>query len=247
MSIQFSDTTNYKGLVQLYEKEIGVNQGDISGTTAKLKEFTADANVALDDFVYMAITSSGTWQFDDSNHTTDYPIIYTNLVANQRDYSFTTDENSNLVLDIYKVMVLQSATDTLYDEIYPIDQQKEYSDIDAENTTTGVPYQYDKTANGIFLDPTPSYSATKGLKVMINREAHYFVYTDTTAKPGIPGIFHHYFYLKPALDYARRKSLPHHDRIFQRVLQLERDIKDYYGQRERDIRHAISMKPIDFL
>ena len=37
MSATFNDTTNYKGLVQLYEREIGANRGDISGSTDRLK------------------------------------------------------------------------------------------------------------------------------------------------------------------------------------------------------------------
>ena len=246
MSIVFSDTTTYKGLVQMYEKEIGANRADVSGNANRLLEFTADANMALDDFIYLAITSSGTWQFDDSNHT-DYPIVYTNLVDGQRDYSFTTDENSNLILDIYKVLILNSATAATYQEIKPIDQQTKFSGIDEESATEGVPFQYDKTANGIFLNPTPSYDATKGLKLIINREGHIFVAADTTAKAGVPGLFHSYFYLKPAMHYARRKNLSNYKLIQEQVLTLERDIKDYYSQRERDVRHIMTPKRINYI
>src|SRR3990167_11282297 len=103
MSIQFNQTASpYRGLVQFYEKEIGANRADVSGTAEKLAQFTSDVNQALDDFWAIAIPASGTWQLDDSNQT-DYPIITTNLVASQRDYSFTTDGSSNLILDIYRV------------------------------------------------------------------------------------------------------------------------------------------------
>jgi len=248
MSTQFNDSTTLKGLVQIYEREIGADIGFVSGNTNRLKEFCAAVNLAWDDYVYLALNSSGRWQWDDSNHT-DYPIIKTNLISGQRDYTFTTDEGGNLVLDILKVMVLPSATSTEYDEIYPVDQQQiEAEEIDddiaQEVGTQGTPDRYDKTANGIFLDPTPNYNATNGLKVFINREPSYFVYTDTTKKPGCPGIHHRYFALKPALDYARRNNLSKYSLIREEVVGFEGDeergvlgsIERYFSRREKDVR-----------
>ncbi len=254
MSRVFNSTSNLNGLVQKYEKEIGLNYGDVSGSDTALKEFAAEVNSCLDDFTRLAINSSGTWQFDDSNQT-DYPIIKTNLVSGQRDYSFTVDGSGNLILDIYKVMVLPSATSTLYQEMIPIDQQSNSSGIDQENTTTGVPEAYDKTANGIFLDRPSSYNATNGLKVMINREASYLTYSDTTKKPGVPGIFHDYFFLKPARNYARAKSLPQFDHLNAEVIKMEGDeerrvtgtIQKYFGRRTKDQRDIMTNKKILYI
>lgn len=252
MSAQFNDTTNYKGLVQLYEKEIGANRGDVSGDTNRLKEFTADVNIALDDFWNIAIPASGTWQIDDSNHT-DYPIITTNIVANQRDYPFTTDEGGNLILDVYRVFVLTSATATGYVEIFPVDAQSDlYTEglTDGQNST-GAPCTYDKTANSIFLDPVPSYNATNGLKLYINREASYFTYTDTTKKPGVPGILQKYLYLKPAAEYARRNNLTNADRLAVEVAKMEGIqgrpgmIEEYFSYRARDERKQLTMARIN--
>jgi len=234
MSLVFNDTTNFRGLVQEYEKEIGANRGDISGVTNKLKDFAAAANLAFDDFFAIAIQASGEWQIDDSNHT-DYPIITTNLVASQRDYSFTVDENSNLILDIYKVMVADA--NGVFREIQPVDQQ---SDKDMESfysgqNATGTPTRYDKTANGIFLDVIPSYNYTGGLKVFVNREPSYFAYNDTTKKPGVPGLLHRYFAVKPAWDYARRNSLAILTTLFAEVQRLEAMISSHFGRRNKDI------------
>lgn len=253
MSAQFNDTTNYKGLVQLYEKEIGADRGYISGNSDRLKEFTAGVNQAMDDFWNIAIPASGRWQLDDSNQT-DYPIITTNLVSGQRDYTFTTDQTGNLVLDIYRVFVLISATSTVYTEIFPIDSQ---SDVDTLGLTdgqdaTGTPYHYDKTANGLFLDPVPGYNATNGLKIYINREATYFTTSDTTKKPGVPGILHKYFYLKPAMDYARRNNLSNANRIENEVLKLEGEpgragiIAKHFSDRAKDDRDILTMGRINF-
>jgi len=241
MSLVFSDTDNNKGIVQMYERECGFEIGDVSGNTARLKNLTADVNLALDDFIQLALSSSGTWQFDDSNHG-DYPIITTNLVSGQRDYTFTTDEGGNLILDIYKVLIAQP--DGTYVEIQPVDSQ---SQKDTETLTdgqneTGTPTRYDKTANGIFLDLIPSYNYTNGLKVYINREGNYFTYTDTTKKPGVPGLFHKYFYLKPALDYARRNGRSNYAQLQKEVMDMEGDerlnitgtIVDYFASRTKD-------------
>lgn len=241
MSLVFSDTSTYRGIVQMYEKEAGYNRGDVSGSTDRLKEFTADVNSALDDFTELAIKSSGTWQWDDSNHA-DYPIIATNLVSGQRDYAFTVDESGTLLLDVYKVFV--AGTDGVYREIYPVDVQSQgdTSTFADGHNSTGIPTRYDKTANGIFLDLIPSYNATLGLKVYINREASYFTYQDTTKKPGVPGIFHKYFYLKPALDYARRNNTGNRALIESEVIKMEGSeplritgtIATYFNKRTRD-------------
>ena len=240
MSIPFSDTTNYKGLVQFYEKEVGFNRGDVSGNTDRLKEFTADVNVAWDDFLSIAFGPDGTWQLDDSNHT-DYPFITTNLISGQRDYTFTVDESSNIILDIYRVMCKTSATGN-YQEIYPVDQSTpDYLNSESTSTfidgqsLTGAPSRYDKIANGVQLDLIPNYDATAGLKLFVNREPSYFVYTDPTKKAGVSGNLHKWFYIKPAYDYARRHSLAQLPRLELEVVKFENVIKDSFRRRQRDV------------
>lgn len=242
MSRQFNDTTNYGGLVQIFEKEIGANRGDISGNSDKLKEFTVSANSALDKFMQIALTASGTWQFDDSNQT-DYPIITTALVQGQRDYSFVTDGTGNLILDIYEVYARISATG-VYQKLYAADAQSEdyTTNFTSGLNVQGVPYRYDKTANAIFLDLIPSYSSSDGLKVYINREASYFQYTDTTRKAGVPGILHDYFAIKPAYETARRNNIASFNRLEEEVIKYEGDeekgivgsIASYFGRRAKD-------------
>ncbi len=243
MSLQFNDTVAYKGLVQIYEKELGLNRGDISGDNDKLKDFTADCNLALDDLFYMGVQSSGTWQLDDSNFS-DYPIIKANIISGQRDYQFLKDQDGNFILDIYKVVVSDSLGN--FQEILPVNQQSldtpqlnVDSFINGQNAS-GVPSRYDKTANAIFLDVIPNYNYTQGLFVYINREPSYFVYTDTTKFPGIAGTLHRYLALKPALDYARRNSLACHDRLAAEVQMYEQiKIPGVFGNRQKDVRRGM--------
>ena len=194
---------------------------------------TIDENLAL-DFIYATIFSSaGKWQFDDSNHQ-DFPIITTNLVANQRDYSFVADQQGNLILEIFKVMI--KGENGIYYEIKPVDQQSDkgmesfYSGLNA----TGMPSRYDKTANGIFLDCIPSYNSFGGIKIFISREGSYFLVTDTTKKPGFAGLFHEYLALRPSYQYAYRNSLSNVALLREEMLKMEANIKKHYSDRSKD-------------
>lgn len=238
MSIPFNDTTNKNGLLQLCERNLSFPDGTITNDPTLLKQFTADINLALDDVFSKIFKVGGTWQFDDSNQT-DYPIITTNLVSGQRDYSFTTDQSGNLILDIYKVVILSSSG--VGTEISPIDQQSPRtaninpdSFIDNQNTS-GTPYRYDKTANGIFLDPIPNYNYTNGLKVFINREGSYFTTADTTKKPGFAGLFHEYLALHASYRYARANGYAGVQRLQNDLLLMGQEIMTYYSNRERDV------------
>ena len=143
-----------------------------------------------------------------------------------------------MILDVFKVFIAD--TSGKFTEIKPVDvQTDEQSQVntsgftDGQNTG-GSPVRYDKTANGFFLDPIPNYNYTNGLKVYINREASYFTYTDTTKKPGVPGIFHRYFAIRPAEDYARRNAPAKYPALRAERLQMEIDIEDYFASRTKD-------------
>lgn len=257
MSLQYNDITNKKGIIQQIEKELGLSTGasaiagDIAGNTGLLADFTAEVNITLDDYFSLALSASGKWQLDDSNQI-DYPIITSNLVSGQRDYPFTTDGSGNLILDIYAVYVLTATSNGIYQQIYPVDIQSDgyetASFTDGKNVS-GISYRYDKTANAIFLDPIPNYNATAGLKIYINREASYFLSSDTTKKPGVPGLHHEYFAIKPALKYAARKGLAVYKDLYNRVQKYEEPdgmIETYFGGRAKDQRDIISGTPILF-
>ncbi len=236
MSLQFSDTSTKRGIIELIDDLCGTNS--VSYPTANK---TRDVNLAVDKVLSQIFEVGGTWQFDDSNHT-DYPIITTSLVSGQRDYSFTTDGSSNLILDIYKVVVADSAG--VFHEIFPDDQQTKFSNpafYDGLNTG-GQPTTYDKTANGIFLNPIPNYAQAGGLKVYINRESSYFVAADTTKKAGFAGLFHEYLALRPAYNFCFRKGLPQANNLKQEMLELEEGIKNYYKAREKDAPKVVTAR-----
>lgn len=217
-----------------------------STVSYSIAERTVDENLALDKAFALIFQVGGRWQFDDSNHT-DNPIVRTNMVSGQRNYAFTTDEQGNLILEFFKVMVKQSASSDVYVEIFPVDQQSdEYVNGFWDNVNvTGIPTRYDKTANGIFLDCVPSYNATQGIKIIISRVGSYFTTSDTTKKPGFAGLFHEYVALRPSYFYALRNNLKNVNGLKNEMLEMERDIKKHYRDRSKDENLVVSGEEIN--
>ena len=111
----------------------------------------------------------------------------------------------------------------------------------------GQPYQYDKTATGLFLDPIPSANVTSGLKVYVSREGSYFTTSDTTKKPGFAGLYHDYLILEPAYQYARANRLNIQETLKRDVLEMEKRITEFYGKRDFHDRPRFSWKKILYI
>lgn len=250
MSLAYNDTTNKDGILQRIEQELGFTDGYITGDSTRLKQWTGSVNLALDKAIRIILKAGGVWQFDDSNHN-DYPIIFTNLIANQRDYPFTSDENSNLILEIYRVMARTSTTSPYYD-LEPVDMQNdpEYAVSELNDgiiTNTANPSKYDKTATGVFLNTFPPSNVTNGLKIYINREGSYFTTSDTTKMPGFAGLYHEYLVLEPAYRYARANRLENQETLKRDLLEMEKQIAEFYSRRDRHVRPVMRPKKIGYI
>jgi hypothetical protein len=245
MSLVYSDTTNKDGIIQRIEQDVFGVDGYISGDATRLKFWTGSINLALDKVFHVIFSADGKWQFDDGNHTKN-PFIFTELTINQRNYSFTADEQSNLILDIHSVYAKTSSTNPYY-LLTPIDMQTDgNSGFNDGVTRLGWPTSYDKTGNNIKLDVTPEATVSEGLKIFINREGSYFATSDTTKVPGFAGLYHEYLVLEPAYRYARANNLSKQETFKRDVLELEKAIVKYYSRRSRDQRNVMTSKPIIF-
>lgn len=228
----FSDTSNKSGIIQHLERTLGFNDGDISGNPTRLAQFTADINQALTDAFTLIFKVGGTWNFDDSNHTS-HPIITADLVAGQQDYSFTSDGAGNLILDLFKVQSKSSSG--VFHTLTPLDKQKKGLDSDIYSSgATGSPRAYDKTGSSLFLYPTPNENVTDGIQLHINREGSFFDVADTDKKAGIAALFHRYLVLHPADNYAMINSLDNRVSIQAEKMMMEEKMMDWYGRRGRD-------------
>ena len=130
----------------------------------------------------------------------------------------------------------------VFHEIFPEDQQTRFSNPGFYDglDVTGQPITYDKTANGIFLDPIPNYNYTGGLKVFINREGSYFVVGDTTKKAGFAGLFHPYLALHASYFYCMRNQIKVARDLKGEMIEMEEAIKNYYKAREKDVQKTLT-------
>lgn len=254
MSRQFSDLSTNSGIVQMYEDARKYKRGYVSGSTERLKNFTSKTRSAFDRFLSLAFEFDGRWQYDDSNHTA-YAEIEMDLVSGTRDYTILTDEQGNVILDIHKVLVKDQ--NGVYVEVQPVDKNddNEYKSapfLDGQNTT-GTPTAYDRTANGIIFDYVPNYSwrigteLERGIKILIDREASYFAYTDTTKKPGVPGLFHDYFWAYPAMQDAELDGAKNAGTLASIVARLESRMRTHFSMRGGDARKKITFKKINYI
>lgn len=224
------------------------NTGTQSSTTASypISQKTIDVNNALSNYFIIANGAAGNWKPVDDTNQTDYPIIYGDIVSGQQDYSFTTDENGNQILDIYKVRALINGEWVTLDQI----NQDEITDSDLSTIHTGFPQRYYLNSNGIFLVEKPNYSLTDGLEIWVNRTPTYFLTSDTTKKAGIPWVFHEYLALRPSYQYCVRKGLPQAV-DYRKTLYgedgrsgMEGAIKKYYRDRNKGFQQSISSEEV---
>ena len=239
MSIPFSDTTTGTGVIQHIERNLQFSKGAITNDSDLFEYFTAEVNITVDEMFGFLFPLGGAWQLDDINHP-KYPIISRDIEIGKRDYTFITDEQSNVVLDIWRVVCADSQG--VFKDLKPVDQQTRTNNqmdtnglIDGRNVQ-GTPTQYDKTANGIFLDLIPNYNSEKGLKVFINREATRFTVTDTDKKLGFAHLFHEYLAIRPSHEWAWRKGHSNENALDKKRTEMIEAIKKYYGQREKDVK-----------
>lgn len=216
---------------------MGFPRAYISGDSDRLKDWVADLNIGMDATWAIIFEVSNTANPDDVNHA-HYPIQFFNLVSGQRDYSFTTDEDGNLITDIEKVAVKDPSG--VFREIYLVNQQDRNSNrinldslIDGQERS-GTPTRYDKTATGIFLDLVPNYNSTNGIKVWIKREPDYFTTADTTQKPGFAPEFHEYPALHATYRNMRGKNYSNRETIKRDLMEMEQAIRRHYGLMNRD-------------
>jgi len=231
---QFNDiSSNKDGLLQSCEVMSFGDEGygRIANDANLLAQFTNRINRGMDRFAFLAMTADGRWQWDDSNYT-DLAIGQTNIVATQRNYTFSLEH-----LEIEKVLI-QNSSSGLWAEILPIDEKSPDSRAYFENNAgrSGTPSMYDKRGDTLWLDFTPNYSQTNGIKVYFKRGPSYFTVADTTKKPGFASIFHNYPALYASAHYAIERSMPQAKSLFELLQEQEKAVKEYYSKRNLDER-----------
>lgn len=235
------DFTTILGLIQR-----NTNTQNTTTSSYPIADKTTDVNNALNQYFILANSVVGNWRPADDTNQTDYPIIYTDLVTNQQDYSFSTDANGNQVLDIYKVRVLNpNGIDwTTLEQI----NQDTITDDQLSTVNSGIPQQYFLTTNGIFLVQKPNAATAANadsLEVWINRTPSYFTVADTTKKAGLPWVFSEYLALRPSYQYCLQKGLAQANNLKADLDRMESAIKKYYRDRNKDYSQVITSQSVN--
>lgn len=225
--MQFSDTVNKTGIVQQVRAFMRVDSLQWSDVN-----ITNSVNNWIDTVTGYAIGADRRFQWDDSNHT-KLPIGTTNLVANQTDYSFLTDEQGNSILNIIRIDILDASG--IYRQLETIDQADIPTAIDAQYVTAGLPTHYDKIADNIIrLYPKPEASVTAGLKFYFQRTGSYFTASDTTKQPGVAPLLHRGAVIAAAYDGAVTLGLQNLQPLSIELQKEDAKMRQYFAIRNTD-------------
>lgn len=231
----FSDTSTSLGIVQQVRQLMRIDSGQWA--TSKIVN---SVNNYLDTVAGYAIGADRKFQWDDSNHT-KLPIGTTNLVANQSDYSFLTDEQGNRILTLTRIDILDS--DGNWTQLQPIDQFQIEGGLDQLYTVAAQPLYYDKLADNIIrLYPKPATSVTSGLKFYFQRNPSYFTAADTTKEPGVANVLHRGFIIAAAFDGALTLGLKNLPALASEMEKEREKMMDYFLNRNNDEKVTIGSK-----
>lgn len=228
--MQFSDTTNYQGIVQDIDYLLFGNS--VATSPYAIADKTRNINRHFDDTVSLIMQSDARWKWDDDNNT-DQPIGTINLVNNQQDYEIA----GQTYLKIQRIEIKD--VNGKYYLIYPIDEKEVQNQALTEfQSTAGRPIYYDKIGEYVFLYPKPStanVTASAGMKIYYQRAPSYFVATDTTKSPGFASPYHRILSVGAALDYAVANGMTTKVNILAPMLkELQAGLMTHYATRAGD-------------
>jgi hypothetical protein len=193
---------------------------------------TVSLNKALDKVIGYGIGADKRFRVDSANHT-KMPIGTSNLVADQKQYSFLTDEQGNRILTLTRIEVKDEQGNWV--KVQPIDMTQIDIALDEFEKTSGTPQYYDKvTDNVIRLYPASSYDSTDGIKYYFQRNPSYFETTDTTKETGLVPELDEYIVSCAALEGAVSLGLANLPGIKVIHDSAKEDMVQYFTRRSED-------------
>jgi hypothetical protein len=231
--MQFNNTTDEDGIIQMQEQTTTLGLGNISGDSSLLAYFTVLTNNWYRIAAFYAYQSDNRWVYDDRNHGT-FPRYKTDIVDGQRDYQLPTE-----VLNIRQVEVRNS--DGKYYTLKFLSEDDPRLNIQKEQENAAQPIYYRLNGSSIILDPKPDASTlttTDGLRITTDREIDGFTTSDTTQEADLPEKFQPILYYGPSFEYASINNLDSVKELCSTMLGgfdgLDKLIKQYYADRNQD-------------
>ena len=226
----FSSSSDSTGIVEQTRAMMRVDAGQ--WPTSRIVN---SCNNYLDTVAGYAIGADRRFEWDDTNHT-KLPIGTTNLVANQTDYSFLTDEQNNSIINLTSISLIDILTNE-ETQLFAISRTEPEYSYSSFGVDPGTPSQYDKIADNIIkLDtmPTAADVAQYKLKFYFQRTASYFTASDTTKSPGVSPLLHRGFVIASAYDGALTLGLNNLSALSLEMQKEEVKMKEYFAIRNTD-------------
>lgn len=241
MSISFSDTVNNTGILQQARSLMRVDANQ--WPTVKVVN---SSNHWLDFVTGYAIGADKRFQWDNTNHT-KLPIGTTDLVENQADYSFQTDEQGNNIITLVALSLVES--DGTEKPLKPIDRNDPGYLSETFGVNNGTPTSYDKISDNIVrLDHKPSATdvSTYDLKFYFQRTSPKFTAASTTTTSGFSPLLDRGFVVASAYDGALTLGLPNIQALAAERVREEARVEQYFTIRNQDEKKKMSYPPIQF-
>ena len=211
-------------------------------------------NTSLDEVHADILSSEDGWDFDDKNGT-DFPILTTDLVANQQDYSLPVNQTGSND-DIVRIQRVETKMSNRFYKAEPFDQGERGRSI-AETTDLANDFvesapKYDTLNGSILLYPIPTQDVTGGLKIWIQRSLANFVEADLSSASKFFGFdrqFHELIPLKVALSYMIVRKPNEGNKITSisnRIIVLTEKMKEWYGSKQEDREIVIKGAFVDY-
>lgn len=219
----YSDPTNKQGILDLARYHVKADSNKLPETLGRIF-----INEALDDYLELALFSSGFWSVDDPNHG-DESNTDIALVSGTSMYAFPSD-----LLTLEKVELKDGAGNWTELVVKGVPDHP----TNLQVNTTGIPMWCYAQGNYLHLFPTPNYSQAASLRLWHTRAFVYWDGTDTNV-PGIPTVHHKYLALRTAYLYAVRENLRNAKAIGELMLIEQQRITQFYSRRNKPVKKRL--------
>jgi hypothetical protein len=224
--LAFSNTSDNNGILQQVRKlcRVDANQWptiNVVNSCNNWKDFIAG----------YAISADVRFRWDDTNQTA-LPEGTRDLTIAVSDYSFLNDEQSNRILTLLSISILENG---VYVPLTPVDRNDPNYDPSTFGQLTGTPTQYDKIADNIIrLNKKPSATVSAGLKYYFQRSPSYFTAASTTNTTGFSPVLDRGFVIASAYDCALTLGLPNIQALSNELQIEKQNIVQHFESRNED-------------
>lgn len=196
--MQYSDTTNKSGILQVCESLCYLGDTGITADATLKAQFTNYINIAIGEVRHHMLKVDRSWKADDYNYANvpDAPITFVN---SQFDYELPVAATGNNLATLLRVNFVYYVLGAERIHLTPMTGKDQLN-----STATGTPTAYYFDGKSIWFDVAPDAAfivSVPTFHVDYSRLDDPFVVGDTTQQPGFIGTYHHIIAYKASALY----------------------------------------------